>query len=140
MKRRKGRECVLQFLFQFDFTGKMPEKKDFEEFWTQEGIEDPEMRGFIEDITCGTLNNLSGIDSAIQKAAENWVLQRMAAVDRSILRFAAYELLFRKDIPSAVTINEAIEIARKYSTGESTSFINGILDKIAKGIKGKRVR
>lgn len=118
----------------------MPEKKDFEEFWAQDGIEDPEMRDFIEDITCGTLNNLTWIDSAIQKAAENWVLQRMAAVDRSILRFAAYELLFRKDIPSAVTINEAIEIARKYSAGESTSFINGILDKIAKDIKGKRVR
>ena len=139
MKRRKGREYAFHLLFQHDFTGKKPETKDFAEFWDQKD-EDAEGRSFVEDLVCGTLNNLSGIDSAIQKAAEHWVLERMAAVDRNILRLAAYELLYRKDIPSAVTINEAIEIAKKYSTIESASFINGILDRIAKGIKGKKAR
>lgn len=139
MKRRKGREFAFQFLFQFDFIGKRPGKKDFDEFWAgKDG--DAEVRNFTEDIVNGAINNLNEIDSAIQSAAEHWVLQRMAAVDRNILRLAAYELLYRKDIPSAVTINEALEIAKRYSTNESASFINGILDKIAKGIQGKRVR
>ncbi|MGD0885911.1 MAG: transcription antitermination factor NusB [Thermodesulfovibrionales bacterium] len=139
MKRRRGREYALQFLFRFDFTGKRPEKKDLDEFWADLDKDD-EVRQFSEDIIYGTLDNLSEIDVVIQKAAEHWVLQRMAAVDRNILRYASYELLFRKDIPSTVTINEAIEIAKKYSAIESASFINGILDTIAKGIKDKKVR
>lgn len=140
MKRRKAREYVLQFLFQVDFSGGKYEKKDFDRFWTLREEADSGMRDFVMAVAKGTLENLPMIDSAIEKAAENWSLDRMAAVDRSILRFASYELLFRCDIPPAVTINEAIEIARKYSSGESTSFINGILDKIAKGVKGKRDR
>lgn len=139
MKRRKGREHALQFLFQFDFTGKMPGKNDFDEFGA-ENDEEKKGREFAEDIVTGTIHNLSEIDSAIQHAAEHWGLDRMAAVDRNILRCAVYELLYRRDIPSTVTINEAIEIAKKYSTIESASFINGILDKIAKGIKGKKTR
>jgi N utilization substance protein B len=139
MKRRKGREYAFQFLFQFDFTGKSPQKNDFDEFWTDKD-KSAEVREFTEDIVFGTIQNLAAIDSTIQRAAEHWVLERMAAVDRNILRFATYELLYRSDIPSAVTINEAIEIAKRFSTNESASFINGILDKIAKGIKGKRVR
>lgn len=139
MKRRKGREYALKFLYQFDFTGKRPGKKEFNEFWS-ENDEDEDGREFVEDIVSGTLNNLSEIDSVIQHGAEHWVLERMAAVDRNILRCAVYELLYRRDIPSAVTINEAIEIAKKYSTIESASFINGILDKIAKGTEGKKAR
>jgi N utilization substance protein B len=139
MKRRKGREYAFQFLFQFDFTGTRPGRKDFDLFWSDKNG-DADLRKFTEDIVRGTLHNLAEIDAAIQKAAEHWVLQRMAAVDRNILRFATYELLYRFDIPSAVTINEAIEIAKRFSTNESASFINGILDTIAKGIEGKRVR
>jgi len=139
MKRRKGREYAFQFLFQCDFTGKKPDKKDFAEFWTDRDG-DTEGREFTEDIVYGTIHHLSEIDMAIQKAAEHWVLQRMAAVDRNILRLATYELLYRRDIPSAVTINEAIEIAKRYSSIESAAFINGILDTIAKGIEGKRKR
>ena len=139
MKRRKGREYALQFLFQSDFTGKSPDQKDLDAFWSEQNA-DEETRRFSEDIILGTIGHLSAIDAAIQKVAEHWVLQRMAAVDRNILRYATYELLFRGDIPSAVTINEAIEIAKRYSTTESASFINGILDKIAKGLKNKRVR
>ncbi len=139
MKRRKGREYAFQLLFRLDFTGKTPDKRDFDEFWTdKEG--DAEIREFAEDIVYGAINHLAEIDSAIRKAAEHWVLERMAAADRNILRSATYELLYRKDIPSTVTINEAIEIAKRYSTNESSSFINGILDTIAKGIEGKRVR
>jgi N utilization substance protein B len=139
MKRRKGREYAFQFLFQFDFTGKAPDKRDFEQFWMDKDG-DPEVKKFAEDIVYGTISHLEEIDSTIEKAAENWVLERMAAADRNILRSAAYELLYRKDIPSAVTINEAIEIAKRFSTGDSAPFINGILDTIAKGIKDRRVR
>jgi N utilization substance protein B len=139
MKRRRGREYALQFLFQFEFTGKRPGEHDLADFWSDRDG-DAEVRKFTEDIICGTLDHLSEIDAVIQKAAEHWVLQRMAAVDRNILRYATYELLHRGDIPSTVTINEAIEIAKKYSTIESASFINGILDKIARGITGKRAR
>lgn len=139
MKRRRGREYVLQFLFQFDFTGKRPDEKEFNAFWADKD-EDDEVKGFVRDILYGTVDNLSEIDNVIRKAAEHWAIERMAAVDRNILRAATYELLFRKDIPSAVTINEAIEIAKKYSTTESAPFINGILDRIAKGLKDKRIR
>ncbi len=139
MRRRKGREYAFQLLFRFDFTGKTPDSRDFDEFWTDKE-DDPEIRDFSEDIVHGTISHLSEIDSAIRKAAENWGLERMAAADRNILRFATYELHYRKDIPSAVTINEAIEIAKRYSTNESASFINGILDTIAKGIEDKKVR
>lgn len=139
MKRRKGREFAFQFLFQFDFTGKRPGKRDFDEFWAEKNG-NAEVRKFTEDIVNGTITNLKEIDTVIQRATEHWVLQRMAAVDRNILRFATYELLYRSDIPSAVTINEALEIAKRFSTNESASFINGILDKIAKGIEGKRMR
>jgi len=139
MKRRKGREYALQFLFQFEFTAKRPGEDDLADFWSDRDG-DAEIRKFTEDIICGTLDHLSEIDEVIQKAAEHWVLQRMAAVDRNILRCATYELLHRGDIPSTVTINEAIEIAKKYSTIESASFINGILDRIARGIPGKKAR
>ncbi|MCL5023713.1 MAG: transcription antitermination factor NusB [Nitrospirae bacterium] len=139
MKRRKGREFAFQFLFQFDFTGRRPAQKDFDEFWADKDV-DLDGRAFTEDLVLGTIDNLREIDASIQKAAENWVLQRMAAVDRNVLRAATYELLYRKDIPSAVTINEAIEIAKRYSSVEAASFINGILDTIARGIEGKGMR
>lgn len=139
MKRRKAREYAFQFLFQFDFTGKKPGREELSEFWESKE-EDAEGREFIEAIVYGTIKHLSEIDAAVQKAAEHWVLQRMAAVDRNILRLATYELLYRRDIPSAVTINEAIEIAKRYSSTESASFINGILDSIAKGAEKKRTR
>lgn len=131
MKRRKGREHAFQFLFQFDFTQKLPDQRDFDEFFADKE-KDPEILLFSQDIVNGTIRNLAEIDAAIQEAAEHWVLHRMAAVDRNILRLAVYELLYRSDIPAAVTINEAIEIAKKYSATESAAFINGILDRIAK--------
>jgi transcription antitermination protein NusB len=133
MKRRKAREYALQLLFQIDFTKRALEKKDLEEFWSGKTVA-PEGREFTENLVKGTLERLDDIDMIIEKATENWLLKRMAAVDRNILRFAAYELLYRKDIPTAVTINEAIEIAKKFSSMESASFLNGVLDKLAKEV------
>ncbi len=86
----------------------------------------------MEELVTGTIRNIGEIDKVLQGAAENWDLNRMAAVDRNILRLAIFEILYRKDIPSAVTINEALEIAKKYSSLESVPFINGLLDKVAK--------
>ncbi len=139
MKRRKGREYALQFLFQYDFTGKRPERQHLDEFWAAQNG-DEEVRSFSEDLILGTIDHLQEIDGTVQRAAEHWVLERMAAVDRNILRYATYELLYRPDIPSTVTINEAIEVAKRYSGVESASFINGILDTIRKGLPDKRVR
>jgi len=131
MRRRRAREYALQILFQIDFKGREVSSNDFEDFWSdKDEVED--VKKFAEDIVKGTIKSLDEIDSKLEKAAENWVLKRMAAVDRNILRFAAYEILYRKDIPSAVTINEAIEIAKKFSSSESAPFINGLLDRLAK--------
>jgi len=133
MKRRKAREYALQFLYRIDFINTAsPKSVDLKAFWTDVEEKDADLKAFAEDIISGALKNLYEIDSIIQKAAEKWKISRIASIDRNILRLAAYELLFRKDIPQAVTINEAIEIAKKYSTSESASFINGILDRIAK--------
>lgn len=131
MKRRRAREYALQILFQIDFKGKEIANKDLEAFWSDKDVSE-DIRKFTETLVKGTLQRLEEIDSKIEKVAENWILKRMAAVDRNILRFAAYEILYMKDIPLAVTINEAIEIAKKFSTSEAAPFINGILDKLAK--------
>jgi N utilization substance protein B len=140
MKRRKAREYALQFLYRIDFvtqnsklkTQNSEFKDSLEAFWADTGEKDADTKAFAEAIISGTIKNLKGIDPLIQKVAKKWKISRMASIDRNILRFATYELLFRNDIPNAVTINEALEIAKKYSTSESAAFINGILDKIAK--------
>lgn len=139
MKRRKAREYSLQFLYRTDFTDNLKSEDtrnsfsdNFDLFWQETGEKDLETKLFAKDLISGTIEHIEEIDSIIQDAAEKWTITRMASIDRNILRFSVYELLFRKDIPAAVTINEAIEIAKKYSTSESAAFINGILDKIAK--------
>ena len=131
MKRRQAREYALQILFQIDFTEKKLGRRELDEFWSDKK-ENREIREFAEELVKGTLEKLEDIDALIEKLAENWILGRMAAVDRNILRFAAFEILYRKDIPSAVTINEALEIAKKYSSSESAPFLNGVLDRLAK--------
>jgi transcription antitermination protein NusB len=134
MNRRKAREYALQMLFQHEFSGDNKEWSAPDGFWS--GGEDAGEAGeFARRLVTGTLEHLEEIDGAIQRTAEHWDMKRMAAVDRNILRFAVYEILYVKDIPPAVTINEALEIAKKYSSLESASFINGLLDKIAKESK-----
>jgi N utilization substance protein B len=137
MKRRTARECALQLLFQYDFTHKIPDKRELAEFWSIRN-EPEDIRNFSEEIFFGTLRHIDEIDRVIGRIAEHWHLERMAAVDRNILRLATYELLYRPDIPVRVAINEAIEIAKKYSSEESPSFINGILDRVAKVVTGQR--
>lgn len=131
MKRRKAREYALQILFQIDFTERKIETRDLEEFWADKK-ERTDVKEFAEGLVRGTLGKLDEIDKMIESVTENWLLKRMAAVDRNILRFAVYEILYRRDIPSAVTINEALEIAKKYSSLDAASFLNGILDRLAR--------
>ena len=131
MKRRKAREYALQMLFQLDFNAETPGEGFFASFW--QPLDEPSsVRAFAERIVKGTVEHKGQVDSVIRRYAENWLLERMAMVDRNILRAAAYELLYEKDTPPAVVINEALEIAKKFSMKESSAFINGILDKIAK--------
>lgn len=118
-------------------TGKAFTEEVWNEFW--KGItEEADVKEFTRDIASSTLNHIKEIDEIIKKAAENWSIERMAIIDRNILRAATYELFFRIDIPASVAINEALEIAKKYSTEESAPFINGILDKIAH-LENKRI-
>jgi N utilization substance protein B len=120
-------------LFQRDF---VPAERMLAAFW-EDKDEDPEVVEYANRIVLGTSSNLESIDEEIKASAEHWVLERMAAVDRNILRAGAYEILFVDDVPPAVAINEALEIAKKFSTKDSASFINGILDRIAR--KAKRL-
>jgi transcription antitermination protein NusB len=131
MNRRKAREYALQALFQREFGGSQSELLPVEKLSGNDS-EKSETEEFANELVRGTISHLEEIDGVLKAAAEHWELERMAAVDRNILRFAVYELLYRSDIPSAVTINEALEIAKKYSSLESVPFINGLLDKIAK--------
>jgi N utilization substance protein B len=136
MNRRRAREYALRALFQREFTGSKQELLPDEGLSVAPG-EKKETEQFADALVQGTIDNLEQIDRVIKEAAEHWEMERMAAVDRNILRFAVYEILYRNDIPSAVTINEALEIAKKYSSLESAPFINGLLDKIAKD-RGKK--
>lgn len=131
MKRRRSREYALQILFQLELTGTELSDDLLKEFWKGINNEPDDVKDFTHRIVRETLVNRDKIDEIIIKAAQNWSLERMAVIDRNILRAATYELSCREDIPNSVAINEALEIAKKFSTEESASFINGILDKIA---------
>ncbi len=130
MNRRKAREYALQMLFQHEFSGDRSSLEITDERFPDKKTNE-ELKKFAGELVTGTLKHLEEIDRVIQEAAEHWKMERMAAVDRNILRCAVYEILHRSDIPAAVTINEALEIAKKYSSLESVAFINGLLDKIA---------
>lgn len=128
-KRRLARELAIQFLYQFDMSPATIDEA-LPLFWqTQDGVNDT-VRKFAEDLIHGCLNNRDTVDQRIQKYTQHWELPRMAAVDRNILRLAIYEMVCRDDIPPVVSINEAVDIAKKFSTNESGSFVNGILDKL----------
>jgi N utilization substance protein B len=133
MSRRRAREYALQILFQIDLTESGAIHDLLDDFW-KGSKEGRDVQDFANDLVRGTIQHLNSLDEVIRKSAEHWQLGRMAVVDKSILRAAAYELLFRPDIPPSVTINEAIEIAKKFSTVESASFIHGILDNILKAL------
>ena len=130
-KRRLSREFALQILFQLDIT-KDPLQKGIDLFWAIREFPD-EIKEFANCLVQGTIKNLVFIDQCISSFATNWSLSRMPTVDRNILRFSVYEILFKPETPDKVSINEALEIAKEYGTDESPPFINGILDKISKG-------
>ena len=128
--RRKARELSLQVLFQVDVGG-LSLDEAFGNFW-RVGKSSEEIRDFTLRICRGVVENLEAVDAVISKYTRNWGIDRITNVDRNILRVAVYELLFCPDIPYKVSINEAIEVAKKYGTADSGKFINGVLDKVAK--------
>ncbi len=158
-KRREARERAVQFLFQHDLSPPEDLDRALEEFWQTQraaaiaeekgpatwgqqaelpppSTEEAETRLFAEPLIRGTLQHRAAIDEHIKRHVKNWELHRIAAVDRNVMRLAIYEMLHREDIPPVVSINEAVDIAKKFSTHESGKFVNGILDKI----KGELMR
>lgn len=132
--RRKSRELALQMLFQADL-GKQPQEEVRSTFWKGRGEVAADVQGFANDIFRVARERAPEIDKLIEAHAENWRMDRMAAVDRNILRAAVAELLGFPKTPRAVVINEAIEVAHKFSAPESAQFINGVLDSIGKEIE-----
>lgn len=130
-KRTKAREYVLQMLYQVEIThGDWQEA--MEGFWQsnqKEEISD-ELKEFSAELLGGVVKHMEEIDKKISKYAANWQLERMAFVDRNIMRLGCFELLFREDIPPKVAINEAVELAKKYSGLDSGKFVNAILDQV----------
>lgn len=133
--RRKGRERALQILFQVDFLETEPHEV-MSSYWETQSAA-PEVREFACRIVEGVWRNRVEIDELIQKHSTNWRLERMSAIDRNILRIATYELIFERDIAPSVTLNEAIEVAKRFGTEESGAFINGLLDPIAKTVQSR---
>jgi N utilization substance protein B len=132
--RRKARECALQMLFAADIADAVPDEV-LRTYWAE--LDDSETeeaaREFATRLAAGTLANLDTLDERIRSRAEHWRIPRMAIVDRNILRLAVYEFLY-EPTPRTVAINEALEIARRFSTYEATQFINGILDAIKRDL------
>ena len=158
-KRREARERTVQFLFQHEMNPHENLDKAIEEFWlTQRAntqaekqigptwgekqelppptTDEAAVQLFADPLIRGVIEHQVKIDEELQKHAKNWSLARMAAVDRNVLRLAAFEMLYRDDIPPIVSINEAVDIAKKFSTQDSGKFVNGILDKV----KGELMR
>jgi N utilization substance protein B len=134
--RRVARECALQMLYEFD-VGKLPKDEILRTFW-QMNEHPPKVGEFANQLFEGTILRLKEIDKVIQQHTKNWRLIRMAVVDRNILRLAVFEFLSDTKTPETVVINEALEIARKFSTQESAQFVNGILDSIKNDLIAKR--
>ena len=151
--RRQARERAVQFLFQIDMNPEEDLESALEHFWMQqrpaviealEGkstwgeprelppptVEDLAIQHFAEPLVRGVIENRDALDHELANLATNWDLHRMAVVDRNILRLAVFEMRHREDIPPVVSINEAVDIAKKFSTDDSGKFVNGILDKI----------
>ncbi len=140
-KRTQAREIALQALYQFDIQRQidasvLPGVDDFEPFIT-ESTDDPEVRDYARQLVAGVLDSLDELDEQIAAVSENWRLDRTAAVDRCVLRIGLFELLECPEVPPKVAINEAIDLAKKYSAEQSGAFVNGILDRIY-ALVGKR--
>jgi transcription antitermination protein NusB len=130
LSRRKAREQVLELLYQVDI-GDLPLAKVLELYQEQqEDRQDKKINQFVQDLLQKTVQNQLFIDALIKETVEHWTFDRIAVLDRNILRLAITELLYLDDIPAKVTINEAVELAKRFSTKDSGKFVNGVLDKI----------
>lgn len=127
--RRKARECALQMLFGHDLNA-LETQKLIDVFWNELAESREEIRDFASELARGVIEHRSEIDRLIEGRADNWRIERMAVVDRNILRLAIYEFLYHPETPKTVIINEALDIARRFSSYEATQFINGVLDAI----------
>lgn len=133
--RRKGRELALQALYQMEMTGEVSPASL--EFFLRHFEGNAKAREFSRRLVLGVVTRRKEIDRLIERCAEHWKLRRMAKVDLTILRLATYELLFCPDIPMNVSMDEAIEISKRYGSGDSATFVNGVLDQVAQtgGVK-----
>ncbi|MBU3911941.1 MAG: transcription antitermination factor NusB [Candidatus Omnitrophica bacterium] len=129
-KRTLARECALKILYKIEIA-KDSVQDSFDDFWSSqkkaEGV-----KSFAETLVRGTRENVAKLDELISKYTENWDIKRIAVIDKNIMRLSIFELLYMDDIPAKVSINEAIELAKKYGDVDSGKFVNGILDKIRK--------
>ena len=127
-RRTRGREVALQLLYQREQNSKI-DRAAIEQF-ARTRVREVPLRAFCLFLYDGVVANLADIDAKISAAAENWRLARMPTVDRNILRIGAFELLHMQDTPAAVAFDEAIELARRYGTADSSAFVNGVLDRL----------
>lgn len=132
MSRKKARECIMQLLYQMDMN-KDYETDNIDIFINN--FEQDNVGEYLRNTTNGIVSNLEDVDKLIADNLQGWSINRLAKIDLAILRIAVYEFLFCKDIPHEVSINEAIEISKKYSTSDSYKFINGILGSIYRGLE-----
>ena len=133
--RRKSRELALQCLYQIDQSGN--KECSIEDLKVHFDV-NAKAAQYAQELISGIQHHLDEVDGVIEKYSKNWRLNRMAVIDRNLLRIAAYEFLYKSDIPGSVIIDEAIEIAKRFSTDDSVSFINGILDPICRMTEDKR--
>ncbi|MBK8253020.1 MAG: transcription antitermination factor NusB [Polyangiaceae bacterium] len=127
--RTSGREAALQMLFALETSGD-PADRVIAGFW-RETPGDPEGRDYADSVVRGVAGELSDVDEAIRKASTNWRLERMARVDRNVLRLGAWELLRSHAVPRAVILDEAVELAKRFGSEDSSAFVNGVLDRVA---------
>lgn len=145
-KRTRAREFALQIMYEYDMTH-AEFSEIWDRFWTvskdtmlshaekkdvRKDRENDEIKNYTEKLVRGCVERLESIDNIIERFAEHWEIKRMAYVDRNIMRLAVYEILYLEEIPVKVAINEAVELAKRYGESDSSKFVNGILDKIAK--------
>lgn len=131
--RTTGREAALQMLFALEAGPSTSIERVIATFW-RETPGDPEGREYADRAARGVVAELEAVDEAIRKASTNWRLERMARVDRNVLRLGAWELQQARDVPRAVILDEAVELAKRYGSEESGSFVNGVLDRIAEDL------
>jgi len=134
-RRTKARECAFQILYQWQITGE-PMSAVLDGFWrVRSGT--PEARAIAERLARGTQAQASALDAQIAEAATHWRIERIATVDRTILRLGAYELAQEKGTPAAVVLDEAVELAKRFGEEDSPAFVNGVLDAIRKRVRGE---